>query len=221
MAHVTVMEWQRVLLFVDGRLDRVLEPGRHKYKEKRSTLVTVEMRPRQTHVNGQELLTRDGVSVRVSVVATWAVSDPVAYTTASDNADRVLYTAVQDAIREVVAGASLEDLMTDRARLSDGLADPVAARAATVGVTVSEVRARDLMPPGELRRAAQETLLARERGRAELERARGEATALRSLANAARLLEQHPALLHLRTLQVAEAPGTRLVLDPRPVPTDD
>ncbi|GAA3925710.1 hypothetical protein GCM10023085_03710 [Actinomadura viridis] len=215
------MEWQRVLLFVDGRLDRVLEPGRHSYKEKRSTLVTVEMRPRQMHVSGQEVLTRDGVSVRVSVMATWAVSDPVAYATASDNADRVLYAAVQDAIREVVAGASLEDLMTDRARLSEGLAEPVAARAATVGVTVSEVKARDLMPPGELRRAAQETLLARERGRAELERARGEAAALRTLANAARILEQHPALLHLRTLQVAESPGTRLVLDPRALPTDD
>lgn len=83
------------------------------------------------------------------------------------------------------------------------------------GITVTEARARDLMLPGELRRAAQDTLLARERGRADLERARAEAASLRMLANAARVLEEHPSLLHLRTLQVAAEPGTRIVLDPR------
>jgi hypothetical protein len=67
MTHVTVMEWQRVLLFVDGRLERVLEPGRHRYRAKRSELVTVEMRPRMLNVTGQELITQDGISLRVSV----------------------------------------------------------------------------------------------------------------------------------------------------------
>ncbi|WP_267469915.1 hypothetical protein [Nocardia amamiensis] len=38
---------------------------------------------------------------------------------------------------------------------------------------------------------------------------------MRSLANTARLLEQHPALLRLRTLQVATVPGAQVVLDPR------
>ena len=59
------------------------------------------------------------------------------------------------------------------------------------------------MLPAEIRRAVTEVLLARERGRADLERARSEAAALRSLANTARLLEEHPGLLHLRTLQAA------------------
>jgi regulator of protease activity HflC (stomatin/prohibitin superfamily) len=221
MAYVTVMEWQRVLLFVDGRLDRVLEPGRHRYRAKRSELVTVEMRPRLLDVTGQEVITQDGISVRVSVVATWVIADPVVFATGAESSPRVLYAAVQEAIRDSVSTATLEDLLSDRSRLSSGLTEALTERAAALGVTVTEAHARDLMLPGELRRAAQETLLAREHGRAELERARGEAAALRSLANTARLLEEHPALLHLRTLQVAAGPGTRIVLDPRPLAIPD
>ncbi|GAA2088942.1 slipin family protein [Actinomadura alba] len=221
MAHVTVMEWQRVLLFVDGRLDRVLEPGRHRYRAKRSELVTVEMRPRLLNVNGQEVITQDGITVRVSVVVSWVVADPVVFTTGAESTQLVLYAAVQEAMRDSVSTATLEDLLTERVRLSSGLVEVLAERAAPLGISVTEARARDLMLPGELRRAAQETLLAREHGRAELERARGEAAALRSLANTARLLEEHPALLHLRTLQVAGGPGTRVVLDSRSLSTPD
>jgi hypothetical protein len=57
---------------------------------------------------------------------------------------------------------------------------------------------------------------AREAGRAELERARAEAAALRTMANTARLLEEHPVLLHLRTIQAAGTPGTTIVLSPNP-----
>ncbi|MBC6463391.1 slipin family protein [Actinomadura sp. HBU206391] len=220
MARVTVMEWQRTLLFVDGRLDRVLEPGRYRYRARRSELVTVEMRPRLLHVNGQEVITQDGISVRISVVVTWAVADPVVFATGAESSQLALYAAVQEAIRHSMTTATLEDLLTDRGRMSAGLPEALTERAAALGITVTEAHARDLMLPGELRRAAQETLLAREHSRAELERARGEAAALRSLANTARLLEEHPSLLQLRTLQVAAEPGTRIILDPRSLTGD-
>src|SRR5690606_19867583 len=85
-----------------------------------------------------------------------------------------------------------------------------------LGIEVISVAVRDLMLPGELRRAVTETMLAREKGRAELERARAEAAALRTLANAARLMEEHPTLLRLRAIQAAEAPGSTVVLTTDP-----
>ena len=88
----------------------------------------------------------------------------------------------------------------------------LAPTARDVGVDVLELAVRDVMLPGDLRRAYADTVLAKERGRAELERARAEAAALRSLANTAKLLEDHPALLRLRALQAAEQTGTTLVL---------
>ncbi|WP_024799599.1 slipin family protein [Nocardia sp. BMG51109] len=211
--YTTVMEWQRTLLYRDGRLDKVLEPGRHRYDQRRCTLVPVDMRPRQLQVTGQELLTRDGLSLRVSLTVNWVVTDPVAFTTGAQYSETVLYAAVQEAARDKVAAHTLDELIADRALLAG--ADEAAAAVADLGIRVSSVRARDLMLPGELRKAALETVLAKERGRADLERARAEAAALRSLANTARLLEENPALLRLRTLQVAAVPGTQVVLDPR------
>lgn len=215
MAHVTVMEWQRVLMYVDGRLKRLLEPGRHRYRPRRTTLVPVDLRPRLLSVPGQELITADGVSVRVSVTAQWQIADAAVYTAAAASPEKFLYTSVQDAIRQRVSGLSLETALGDRGELSEGLTGRVQAEVSAFGIEVSEVRARDLMLPGELRRAAMDVVVARERGKAALEEARAEAAALRSLANTARLLEEHPALLRLRTLQVAAGRQTTLVLDPR------
>ncbi|BCK53806.1 slipin family protein [Nocardia wallacei] len=209
----TVMEWQRTLLYRDGKLEKVLEPGRHRYDQRRCTLVAVDMRPRQLQVSGQELLTRDGLSLRVSFAVNWVVTDPLAFTTGAQYSESVLYAAVQETARDKVAAHTLDELVADRGLLAG--ADEVAAAVADLGIRVSSVRARDLMLPGELRKAALETVLAKERGRADLERARAEAAALRSLANTARLLEENPSLLRLRTLQVAATPGTQVVLDPR------
>ncbi|WP_330178682.1 slipin family protein [Nocardia sp. NBC_01503] len=214
-AYATVMDWQRTLLFRDGTLERVLEPGRHKYDADRCTLVSVEMRPRMLQLPGQELLTRDGLSVRVSLVADWVVTDPVAFTTGAQSAESVLYAAMQEVARDLLAAHTLDELIADRALLTIGT-EQIAGKVERLGIRVNSVRAKDLMLPGELRKAALETILARERGRAELERARAEAAALRSLANTAKLLEDNPVLLRLRTLQVAAAPGTKVVLDATP-----
>ncbi|MCD0450567.1 slipin family protein [Actinocorallia sp. API 0066] len=218
--RVTVMDWERTLLYRDGRFQRLLAPGRHRIgRARRTTTIAVDIRPRMLHVSGQELLTSDGLALRLSAVAGWTVTDPVAFTTGAQDASHVLYHRVQDAVRDVVSAASLAELTAERARLSEGLAALVVGDLPELGVVVSEVAIRDVMLPGELRRAALETVLAREQGRADLERARAEAAALRSLANTARLLEDHPSLLHLRTLQAATTPGTKLVLETRPSAT--
>lgn len=216
MATITVMDWQRTLLFTDGRFTRVLEPGRHRYRARRTTRHTVDMRRRTLVVTGQDLLTSDNVTVKVSLLVTWRVTDPVAFVTTSTHPEHDLHTAAQLVIRDAVAAASLEELLADRSRLTSGLTEALAGRVDGLGVAVLSATVRDLMLPGELRRAVTETLLAREKGRAELERARAEAAALRTLANAARLMEEHPTLLRLRTIQAAETPGSTVVLGADP-----
>jgi regulator of protease activity HflC (stomatin/prohibitin superfamily) len=216
MARVTVMDWERRVQFTDGRFVKVLPPGRHRYNRRRASLLTVDMRLRSTLVSGQELLTADGVTVKVSVLVSWRVTDPHAFLTASASAEYDLYNAAQLAVRDAVAATAFDDVLADRGRLSAGLAEATAARLAGRGIELASAAVKDLMLPGELRRAATETLLARERGKAELERARAEAASLRTLANAARLLQDHPALLQLRTIQAAATPGTTIVLTPDP-----
>jgi regulator of protease activity HflC (stomatin/prohibitin superfamily) len=205
------MDWERGVLFTNGRFVKVLPAGRHRVGW-RSTLQIVDVRRRTIAVPGQELLTADGITLRLSVTAIWSIADPLAYLTGSANPDQELYAQVQFAIRDAVAAATFDEVLADRGRLSTGLLEAVAGNLDGLGIDVTSVAVKDLMLPAELRRAATETLLARESGRADLERARAEAAALRVLANTGRLLEEHPALLQLRTIQAAATPGTTIVL---------
>jgi len=214
MATVTVMGYQRVVSFVDGRLAGVLDPGRHRYRRRRTQLSRVDMRPQLLIVPGQELLTGDGLTVKVSALVGWRIVDPAASVTAAASAYHVLYAAVQTAIRDRVAAVTLDAALADRPALSAGVTEAVGGAVREVGIEVISAAVKDLMLGSELRRAHAETALARERGRADLERARAEAAGLRLLANSARLLEEHPGLLHLRTLQAAAEPGTTVVLTP-------
>jgi regulator of protease activity HflC (stomatin/prohibitin superfamily) len=212
VAKVIVNEYERVVRMVDGRVRDVLGPGRHSYRRRRTTLTRVDVRPQLLTVSGQEVLTSDGVAVRVTVVLRTAVTEPVAYLTASQDAHSEVYAAAQQALRTAVAGMTLEGLLASRTTLGPELVAELQAAGARVGVAVDEVALRDVMLPGDLRRALAQVVLVREQGRAELERARAEAATMRSLANTAKLVEQHPALLRLRTLQLAEQDGTQLRL---------
>ena len=80
-----------------------------------------------------------------------------------------------------------------------------------VGLDVREVVVKDVILPADLRSAYAELVSARTRGQAQLEAARAETAALRSLANGAKLLDEHPALARLRLVQ-ALPPGSSVQL---------
>src|SRR5205085_8276047 len=83
------------------------------------------------------------------------------------------------------------------------------------GLSVLALEIKDAMLPNDLKRAFSEVLKAKQEGQAALERARGESAALRSLANAARVLEGNPALMNLRLMQslsAAQGAGNTLVV---------
>jgi len=109
----------------------------------------------------------------------------------------------------------VEMLLTRRATLAPQLLALVQPEAAKLGVNVHSVEVKDVMFPAELKRAFADVLKAKQEGQAALERARGENAALRSLANAARVLDGNPALMNLRLMQsltAAQNAGNTLVL---------
>ncbi|HIW61589.1 MAG TPA: slipin family protein [Candidatus Stackebrandtia excrementipullorum] len=215
MSTVTVMAWQRALLYRDGRLEQVLDPGRHRYSRRGTRVVTIDMRSTVTSLHRQELFTMDGVSVRVNTDLTWRVEDPAMFHETTQSPDRLLHIAAQNAVRARIGGLTLDAMLADRSIMSTGLARAVAEAVTGLGILVEAAGVRDLMLPGELRRAAMDVIVARQRGKAALEAARAESAALRSLKNTAELLERHPMLLKLRTLQVAAEAGAGLTLDTR------
>ena len=209
---IVVQEWERVLLYRDGRFLETLEAGRHRRPRRRHSWERVPVRPRLLVVPSQEVLTADGLSVKVSLTAAVRTSDARRWHEAVEDADAFVYAALQIALREAVAGRTLDELLGARGSLPDEVLAGVGAAVEAVGVALDSLSLRDVMVPAELRRAAAEVAVARAQGRAALERARSEVAATRALANAARMVAEQPALLQLRTLQAVEAGGATVVL---------
>lgn len=213
MATRTLLEHERAVRYDRGRFMGVVGPGRIRYRGWRTVLVPVDLRPQLLAVPGQEVLTSDGIPVKVSVVARWRVVDPVVFLTEARGLPEALYLAVQLQLRSAVAALDVEGLLGGRAGVDDALAAPVIEAGTAIGVEVVSVAVRDIMLAGETKRLFAQIVTARQEGLAALERARGETAALRSLANIAAVLEAHPALLQLRTLQTAAETGATVVLN--------
>jgi regulator of protease activity HflC (stomatin/prohibitin superfamily) len=182
--------------------------GRHVRWGRNYRVALSDMRKTLLQVAGQEVLSADNIGVKVSLVLIIQIVDAAKGAQAVDNYATHIYSAAQTSVRAVVAGLTMEALLTQRVAIGEQLRELIAPQAEPVGVKVHAVGVRDVMLPGDLRKAFSEVLKARQEGHAALERARGESASLRNLANAARLLEGRPALATLRFLQTLEASDT-------------
>ena len=199
-----VHEWEHGLLYVDGRFTRVLSPGRYRLAGLRERLiVTLPRLERIELLPTVDVTSADRLSYRLSGALAYTIVDP---RTAQEGEFRErLRLAASDALIRLASERSLDAVLSDRARLGDAalalIAQPVC------GCTVSEFTISAVTLPPELRRMHAEVERARLEGQAALERARGEQAALRSLANAARMLKGNPELMNLRLLQALSASG--------------
>lgn len=212
---VTIGDGEVGAVFRHGCPAGTLPPGRHRINSSGVTVRVVDLRPQLAVLPLQEVPTADGVTVRVSVGLIRRVIDVEGHLAAGTDADSIAYLRVQVALRELVAGLTYEDLLAARSTLGERLRAGI-GDLDDLGLVVDRAEVRDLVLPADLRRAQAAVLLARAEGQAALERARGETAALRSLANAARLAADNPALLQLRLIQQLESStGHTVVLSDR------
>jgi regulator of protease activity HflC (stomatin/prohibitin superfamily) len=214
---VTIYEFQRGLLYWQGRFVRALEPGKYWFRARDTGVWAVDARPAFVTVPGQEVLTADGVTLKLTIAAQYEIADLDTAFNKTQNAVEALYLNLQMALREIVGRAKIDEILEDRAQFARGLMEIAAEPVAAAGLRLIAADIKDIMFPGELKKIFAQVVQARQEGLAALEKARGEAAALRNLANAARLIEANPALMQLRTLQaVAAQPGNTLVLGVTP-----
>ena len=203
------------LLYHKGKFARVLAPGRHVHWGRHFTIRWVDVRRASLLIAGQDVLTADNVGLKLSLLVTYQVSDPVKATHDTQNWQSDLHNAAQLALRTVVGGVAVEALLGQRLEIGAQLLARVQPEAAKIGINVHAVEVKDVMFPADLKRAFADVLKAKQEGQAALERARGESASLRNLANAARVLEGNPALMNLRLMQsltAAQNAGNTLVL---------
>jgi len=210
----TVFEYQRGLRFKDGKLVETLKAGKHRRWGKGQTLTVVDVRPVTTAIGNQEILSKDGLSIKLTATARYQIVDPAAAILESQMYLSEAYHAVQIALRDAVTDLTADQVLEQRAEIGTRVTEVARGRFARIGLHLDEVELRDITFSGDLKKAMAQVALAQKEGLASLERARGEAAALRTLANAARLIDGNPALMQLRMLQsLSDAKGATLVLN--------
>lgn len=189
-----VPETHRGLLFEDGRFVKILSPGR--YKRRRDGLlrrmlggpvveiILVDVRRRELTIKGQEILTADKVAIRVNILVQFQVHDPQAATLKVASYEESIYSDVQLAARRSLAGMTLEEILTNRNRLSEEILVDVQEPARLYGVEVRRADVKDLIFPGNLQEVMNRVLQAERISQAELVEARTQAERARIEAEA-------------------------------------
>ena len=194
------------LLTVDGELTQVLEPGLHAFwKYQRALKVElVDRRVQAMEVAGQEILTRDKVSLRVNLTALWQVLDAVKARSTLTNFVEFLYKELQFALREAVGARTLDELLGDKGALDREIGDAVRAKVEEHGLALRSVGVKDVILPGEMKTILNQVVEAEKVAQANLIRRREETAATRSLLNTARLMDENPTLLRMKELETLE-----------------
>ncbi len=212
--RVTIWEYEKGLKYHKGRFERLLDPGVYWILKFDSRIDRIDMRPSTFTVVGQEVLSTDSIALKISVAGTYRVVDPFVAVNQVQNYLQTLYLTVQVAMRDIIGSRPIDELLENRNSFDGQLMEHCEKKFEEIGLKLISVNVRDIMFPGELKRVFAKVVEARKEGLAALERARGETAALRNLANAAKLMENNPALLQLRMLQsLAQTAGNTLVLN--------
>jgi regulator of protease activity HflC (stomatin/prohibitin superfamily) len=193
------------LLIVDGALREVLKPGVSAcWKYQRNVKVELaELRLQAMEVAGQEILTRDKVSLRLNLTALWQVTDAVKARSTVSNAAEYVYKELQLALREAVSSRTLDELLADKGAIDREVAAS-ASKLEASGLAVRSVGVKDVILPGEMKTILNQVVEAEKVAQANLIRRREETAATRSLLNTARLMEENPTLLRLKELETLE-----------------
>ncbi len=198
---IIVYEFEKGLKYRKGKFAGILNAGRYWVFSLSTTVKKIDVRPKFISVPGQEVLSADSVTLKVSVTARYEIVDPNLAVNKIENYTEAFYAIVQLAIRDILGSMKIDDILEQRAALNQKLMELTVSKAEELGLKIQLIGIKDIMFPGELKKIFTKVVEAQKEGLAALERARGETAALRNLANVAKVLEDNPALMQLRALQ--------------------
>lgn len=200
------------LLWIDGKIDRLLAPGSYAFwKFNRNVSVElVDLRLHNVEVTGQEILTRDKVALRLNLSATWRYVDVLqAYKALAKPAEH-LYRELQFGLRAAVGTRSLDELLENKSVIDEVVTAQVTDKLAVHGLQLEGVGVKDIVLPGEMKTILAQVVEAGKAAEANVIRRREETAATRSLLNTAKVMEDNPVALRLKELETLERVAERI-----------
>src|SRR5258707_14107367 len=134
LRRVTIFEYQKGIKYSRGRFVSVLGPGQSWFLPAFTSIIPVDVRPEFITILGQDVLSADGVTLKVSLAAEFEIVDPNVAINRNANFRSGLYLSLQMALREIVGSEKIDDLMQNRTSIGAKLMERCSAKASDFGV---------------------------------------------------------------------------------------
>ncbi|MFH1588911.1 MAG: slipin family protein [Candidatus Diapherotrites archaeon] len=195
-----IFEFERGVRFTLGKYSGIMAPGLNFLIPVFQTYRKVDIRIKTIDIPKQEVMTEDNVPVSVNAVVYFKVADPKRAVLDIQDYVYAVSQYAQTALRDVIGGSSLDQLLANREKLATEIEGVVDKETDAWGIDVTSIKIQDVELPQDLKRTMAKQAEAERERRATIIKAEGEVIAAKNLQKAAATLALAPGALHLRTL---------------------
>jgi len=198
--------YEGALLFVNGKFEKELLPGQY-YFWKQGNIIEVEKvdyRTMQLDIQGQEILTRDKVQIRLNFSIQYRVRDMKVALFENKSYLGQLYNLMQMEIRALVGNQTLDNLLENKESIAELVFNMNVDNINNLGLELISAGVKDVILPGEIRDIMNQVLVAEKKAQANIITRREETASTRSLLNTAKLLEENAMLFRLKEMEYVE-----------------
>src|SRR3989344_3050852 len=196
-----VQQYQIGVVFRFGRIVSTKQPGLNLVIPFIDIVKKIDLRTVTLPVQPQKIITKDNVSVDVSVVAYYKVVDPIKSIVSIANVMSAIDQIAQTTVRNIVGRFQLDEILSERDAINVEIRNVLDGHTEPWGVVVSVVEIKDIELPENMQRAMAKQAEAEREKRAKIIAAEGELAAAEKLALTADIMAAHPIALQLRNLQ--------------------
>jgi regulator of protease activity HflC (stomatin/prohibitin superfamily) len=211
-------EWERGVILQLGNIQAVRGPGLMYVVPVLEAVQFIDTRTLVINIPRQKVITRDNVPAEIDSALFFQVSDAQKAVTSIQDFRFAVSQYAQAALRDVVGGLSLDELLSEREQIQTQIGTIVEAQVQEWGMHIDSIRLQDIELPEDLKRMMSRQASAEREKRATITKADGDRLAAQSLAAAARIMEANPIALELRTLQsidgLGASPSNTVILFP-------
>ena len=193
-------EYERGILFTFGKFTMVLKPGWKLVFPIFQSFKKVDIRTRAVDVPEQETITKDNVSIKINAVIYYKIFDAGKAICEVQDYYYAVSQLAQTTMRNIVGSVTLDELLSEREKISDGICHVIDKATDPWGIKVENVELKDVSLPEEMKRVIAKAAEAEREKAAILTKARGEVEAADNLSSAAAKMASTSGALHLRTL---------------------
>lgn len=195
-----INEYERGIKFTRGKFKEIMQPGWRMVLPIFESYKKVDIRTKAVDVPEQDAITKDNVSIKINAVIYYKIFDASKAILAVENYYYAVGQLAQTTMRNIVGSVSLDELLSEREKISTEICKVIDEATDPWGVKVENVELKDVSLPEEMKRVIAKVAEAEREKIAVITKAAGEVEASENLAKAARTMSESAGALHLRTL---------------------